>query len=530
MALNSSGPISLGGSTAGQSIALELGLTVTGMISLNQTDVRTLAGVSTGAITMPTNFYGKSSGLGFGIWGITIIGTSFIFKTLAYVNGTYIATVQSSTPSGVPYSGTLFYKINSNFSTFTVTPNQIESIYGRYNSGLTTQDRGYTTDGVFVDGTKLIYAGRVQKQSAGTANNNRDAVFFEWSASTNSWVLAQQYGHYFPSGTVSGAIWSGSLYKNFDGNYYCVEITGGNTGGAYGWFNISKTNFSYVSPVISTTTENMFFDKLPYKTSSSSGIWCVYPDYNSSTSTANKWRANSLDSNYTQLASLSMRASTHVTSTVGINGELFVVSRSNGAGALRRTVWFQKFNRNGVLQWTKTWASPTDWAAQNGARFSSSENGYLYLSVYTGVTQTIYKIDYDGNVIIKRTLSASNATGTTVLTLDSSKNFFSIEPNNLLQDTSKTGVNFYAAYGNTAGGQSVLYFKLPENMINIGTYIVNGITVTVTEGASITWTSTSDIAAGAVLNPTAQFNPETQSNSFTYSAKSVTTSFGNLNI
>jgi hypothetical protein len=274
----------------------------------------------------------------------------------------------------------------------------------------------------------------------------------------------------------------------------------------------------------------MFFDKLPYKTSSSSGIWCVYPDYNSSTSTANRWRANSLDSNYTQLASLSMRASTHVTSTVGINGELFVVSRSNGGTGLRRTVWFQKFNRNGVLQWTKTWASPTDWASINGARFSSSENGYLYLSVYTGVTQTIYKIDYDGNVIIKRTLSASNATGTTVLTLDSSKNFFSIEPNNLLQDTSKTGVNFYAAYGNTAGGQSVLYFKLPENMINIGTYIVNGITVTVTEGASITWTSTSDIAAGAVLNPTAQFNPETQSNSFTYSAKSVTTSFGNLNI
>lgn len=61
MALNASGPISLAGATSGQSIALELGLSSTGAISLNQTAVRTLAGVPSGAITMPTNFWGKSS-------------------------------------------------------------------------------------------------------------------------------------------------------------------------------------------------------------------------------------------------------------------------------------------------------------------------------------------------------------------------------------------------------------------------------------------------------------------------------------
>jgi hypothetical protein len=61
MPLNLSGPISLAGSTAGQSIAVELGLSASGNISLNQTDVRTLAGVPSGAITMPTNFYGKSA-------------------------------------------------------------------------------------------------------------------------------------------------------------------------------------------------------------------------------------------------------------------------------------------------------------------------------------------------------------------------------------------------------------------------------------------------------------------------------------
>jgi hypothetical protein len=61
MALNSSGPISLAGTTTGQSIEVELGGNGVTMISLNDTAVRTLAGVASGAITMPTNFWGKSS-------------------------------------------------------------------------------------------------------------------------------------------------------------------------------------------------------------------------------------------------------------------------------------------------------------------------------------------------------------------------------------------------------------------------------------------------------------------------------------
>lgn len=60
MPLNVSGPISLGGSTVGQSIAVELGQSGTAVISLNDANVRSLAGVPSGAIIMPTNFYGKS--------------------------------------------------------------------------------------------------------------------------------------------------------------------------------------------------------------------------------------------------------------------------------------------------------------------------------------------------------------------------------------------------------------------------------------------------------------------------------------
>jgi hypothetical protein len=61
MALNSSGPISLAGTTAGVSIQIENGGNGTTQISLNDAAVRTLAGVASGAIIMPTDFYGKSN-------------------------------------------------------------------------------------------------------------------------------------------------------------------------------------------------------------------------------------------------------------------------------------------------------------------------------------------------------------------------------------------------------------------------------------------------------------------------------------
>jgi len=60
VALNTTGPISLGGTTSGQSIALELGRSGTAAISLGDSDVRNLLGVASGAISMDSA-YGKSA-------------------------------------------------------------------------------------------------------------------------------------------------------------------------------------------------------------------------------------------------------------------------------------------------------------------------------------------------------------------------------------------------------------------------------------------------------------------------------------
>jgi hypothetical protein len=121
MALNASGPISLAGSTAGQSIAVELGLGATSQISLNDAAVRTLAGVPSGAIVMPTNFYGKANEFAFTIssnqtnanlatlatnagWNGTIkvkatVGTNVYISSTS--TGTPALTVPDSFPNGV---------------------------------------------------------------------------------------------------------------------------------------------------------------------------------------------------------------------------------------------------------------------------------------------------------------------------------------------------------------------------------------------------------------------------------------------
>ena len=60
MTLATSGAISIGGTTANRSINLELSRSGTATSSLGETDLRTLAGVASGAISI-SNFYGASS-------------------------------------------------------------------------------------------------------------------------------------------------------------------------------------------------------------------------------------------------------------------------------------------------------------------------------------------------------------------------------------------------------------------------------------------------------------------------------------
>jgi hypothetical protein len=123
MTLNASGPISLGGSTAGQSINLELGQSATAQVSLNDTNVRTLAGVASGAIVMPTNFYGKSAAsVNFSdhsvysgtsspaTAGYRVNSDGFDYEN---IQGVYTALTQWATPTSVGGNYEVFATLNS---------------------------------------------------------------------------------------------------------------------------------------------------------------------------------------------------------------------------------------------------------------------------------------------------------------------------------------------------------------------------------------------------------------------------------
>ena len=89
MALASSGSISIGGSTSGRSINLELGRSSTASSSLGESALRTLAGVSSGAISI-SNFYGASNAIDVQTITAAISGTygsNFYFQ--GYRSGIY---------------------------------------------------------------------------------------------------------------------------------------------------------------------------------------------------------------------------------------------------------------------------------------------------------------------------------------------------------------------------------------------------------------------------------------------------------
>jgi hypothetical protein len=102
MALNPSGAISLGGTTAGQSIALEISAPGTAQISLNDAGVRTLAGptfTTPGTvIIMPTDFYGKSSVFSFNVSSGTDVNLRSAAISAGWPgSGAVLATIQPGT-------------------------------------------------------------------------------------------------------------------------------------------------------------------------------------------------------------------------------------------------------------------------------------------------------------------------------------------------------------------------------------------------------------------------------------------------
>jgi len=114
MALNSSGTISLGGTTAGQSVELEYGGSGSSAISMNDSNVRQLYVSSSGSTISLANLHGKggivSGSRGSGVnyfWGWTSIYGSPLSK---FPNGATIGSLKTS-PYPTSSNGTTVYGV-----------------------------------------------------------------------------------------------------------------------------------------------------------------------------------------------------------------------------------------------------------------------------------------------------------------------------------------------------------------------------------------------------------------------------------
>ena len=191
MTMNSSGPISLAGTTAGVSIEIENGGNGTTQISLNDTAVRSLAGVPSGAITMPTNFYGKANQFSF---TISTNQTDANLRSLAVTAGWNQASLVVAT-------------VNS----------------GVYVYATSTANAGLTINGSFPGGVQLINNGYILGKGGGDSTTSGNAGGPAISLGVNA-TITNNSGAYIAGGGGQGG---GQLWGPAGGG-------GGGAGGGNG--------------------------------------------------------------------------------------------------------------------------------------------------------------------------------------------------------------------------------------------------------------------------------------------------------
>jgi len=216
MALNSSGPISIAGTTAGESIQVELGGNGTTEMSLNDSSVRTLAGVASGEIAVPTNFYGKSN-----TFSLTISSS----QTNVNLNSFAVS-------SGWNGSSNLVVTINSGVYVYsTSTGNAGLTISGSFPNGLSLINNGYITGKGGAGGAGGRGSGVAG--SAGSAGGTALAVSTACSITNNNTIGGGGGGGGggAPTAVLGGAGGGGGGGASFGaGGAGGVAISGGRTG------------------------------------------------------------------------------------------------------------------------------------------------------------------------------------------------------------------------------------------------------------------------------------------------------------
>ena len=166
MALATSGIISIGGTTANRSINLEISRSATASSSLGETDLRTLAGVSSGAISM-SDFYGASSG-----WVITEGSASTSYGYTASYGSISPTTYNSSTIRQIVTTSVTVKSSTSYILVLTFSGNQSTSFFSSISlagvsHAMSTFTRSYSSPNTYFQ--KTISSSQMMNGSGTTA-------------------------------------------------------------------------------------------------------------------------------------------------------------------------------------------------------------------------------------------------------------------------------------------------------------------------------------------------------------------------
>jgi hypothetical protein len=180
MTLATSGIMSIGGTTTDRSINVELGRSATATSSMGETDLRGLADVSSGAISM-SNFYGKSNYQ----WVVTVTNQAATIFGQSFQGYGSVGNPSSPTTFGSATDTTCdLYSDNPSFQWYSVNNNPT-SFYINSSTGTPTGNAGWTTMHIYY-------------QQTGTAGNpsltrTRSSLTYTAAGSVRIWNMADGY-------------------------------------------------------------------------------------------------------------------------------------------------------------------------------------------------------------------------------------------------------------------------------------------------------------------------------------------------
>lgn len=444
MPLNSSGPISIGGTTVGQSIQLELGMSGTATASLNDANFRGLAGVASGTISL-FNFYGKSAAV-------------YYLATHEYTDASLTGAVPAPSGVGTDSTGATYFfcsdGINQDATNiYKVTPSGTLSFARRVNTT-------YSTGGV-----------------ADASGNMYGVGYFGLNATTGGSIFkfnSSGVKQWHKSLAISGNYWT-EVAVNSSGDAFVGGIASPQIKIAVGKYNTSGTlqfyrRFSIGSPETGEVTRGLAIDSSSnfyFSAKLRDGGGILTPGvvkYNSSG--VLQWvrilTPNAPDA-------FSGGQSRSIFSTADSSGNSYVTyMASRGSFPSTNSQYVIKLDTSGNTLWSRRFIHAVN-TTYIPIEMKTDASGNVYILLEAFNTGDMHIVKYNTSGVFqwrRRFFHSSGAVGPLMYAMEVSSD--AVILSGIIPDVNEP---FFDNYGNPAGNNNInIFIRVPSDGSKTGTY------------------------------------------------------------